>query len=152
VEVLTWLVEHLDVQALVLIAGTLIAVRALGLVVGDNDNTIKASDFIASRGQDGADHGDPKKLAATVFIFSSTLFVGYTFWAHPIDNFWPVAVFFGWAIAMLGIDVFAAWARSFVDRRFGQAPLEPQPATPAPTKREVTHATIDKTTTEDPAK
>jgi len=150
VEVLLWLVDHLDVQALVLIAGTLIAVRALGLVVDDTDNTIRASDFIASRGQDGHDHGDPKKLAATVFIFSSTLFVGYTFWAHAIDNFWPVAVFFGWAIAMLGIDVFAAWARSFVDRRFGQAPPDVQAAPPAATKRELTHTTTDKTTTEEP--
>jgi hypothetical protein len=125
VDLFTTLFEAIDLQAVVLLAILLVAAFVLARVVNDDSNTVQASDFFSSRGTDGKDHGDPKKLAATVFIFSSTLFVGYTFWAHKIDNFWVVSVFFGWAIAMLGIDMFSAWARSFVDRRFGQAPPPP---------------------------
>ncbi|SRR6266545_2928515 len=122
-----WMGSFLDAQALFLILVLLLAVRTLGRVLASS-NPVESWHFIASRDKDGRQWGDPKKLAAMVFIFASTLFVGYTFWAHPVDNLYIVGLFFGWAIAMLGIDVFSAWARSFVDRRFGQASEPPKPA------------------------
>lgn len=123
-----WL-SAIDFQALFLIALLLIGARVLQRVLSA-DNPVEAWHFIASRGDATKDNetgqwGDPKKLAVAVFIFSSTVFVGYTFWSTKEFNFWVFAIFMGWAIAMLGIDVFASWARSFVDRRFGQAGGEP---------------------------
>ncbi len=114
------LADLLDPQAIVLLAILgLAGWRFAKMIAGENP--IEAWHFYSSPDRQGKQWGDPKKLAVMVFIFASTVFVGYTFWAHPVDNIWVVAVFFGWAIAMLGIDAFASWARSFVDRRFGQA-------------------------------
>lgn len=126
-----WL-DHLygvfDTQALVLLLFVLFGAWALVRIFSSDQNTVKGADFISSRGVDGKDHGDPQKLAKTMFIFAGTFMVGYTFWSQKVDNFYVVALYFGWAIAMLGIDVFAAWARSFVDRRFGNAPAgDPKP-------------------------
>lgn len=118
----------LDLQAMFLILAALIAVRAFSRVLS-SDNPIEAWHFYASTDRTGKHWGDPKKFAVMVFVFASTLFVGYTFWAHPVDNLYVVGIFFGWAIAMLGIDVFSAWARSFVDRRFGHQESD-KPAAP----------------------
>jgi hypothetical protein len=115
-----------DLQAMMLILILLVAARAFMRILSGS-NPIEAWHFVASSDKDGKQWGDPKKLAVMVFIFASTVFVGYTFWAHPVDNLYVVAVFFGWAIAMLGIDVFAGWARSFVDRRFGSAGANGKP-------------------------
>jgi len=109
----------IDLQAIFFLAVFLIGGLAIWRVVRA-DNPVESWHFIASGDSTGKQWGDPKKLAVIVFIFASTVFVGYTFWAHPVDNLYIVALFFGWATAMLGIDVFSAWARSFVDRRFGQ--------------------------------
>jgi len=141
--------ELLDVQALLLLLILLVAVRAFSRMVNDPSNNVQASDFYSSKGRDGLEHGDPGKLAKLVGVFASTLMVGYTFWAHEVDNFWPVAVFAIWLIFISGIDVFSAWARSFVDRRYGTATPPEVPALPT---REVTHATIDKLITQEPAK
>lgn len=118
-----WL-SGVDFQAVFLITLLLIGARILQRILS-SENPVEAWHFIASRGEPAKENpsgqwGDPKKLAAAVFIFASTVFVGYTFWSTKEYNFWVFAIFFGWAIAMLGIDVFAAWARSFVDRRFGK--------------------------------
>lgn len=137
--------ELLDFQALTLLLILLFAVRAFSRVVNDPSNDIKASDFYSSRGRDGLEHGDPGKLAKLVGVFASTLMVGYTFWAHAVDSFWPVAVFAIWLIFISGIDVFSAWARSFVDRRYGSAQAPPE----VPATREVTHTTSDKLTTQE---
>ena len=121
-----------DTQALVLLLFVLLAVRAFAHTVGEDSNPVEFWHFYASRAADGSQLGDPKKLAVMVGIFASTLFVGYTFWAHPIDSFWPVAVFAIWLIFISGIDVFSAWARSFVDRRFGSNPSTETPKSTKP--------------------
>lgn len=126
----------LDVQGMFLILAALLFARALTRILS-SDNPVEAWHFIASRGpvtqeNPTGQYGDPKKLAVIVFIFASTLFVGYMLWAHPVDNFWIVCMFFGWSTAMLGIDVFPAWARSFADRRFAQSGQQGPGAPPSP--------------------
>ena len=106
------LLNYIDLQALILLLILLVSVRAFGRIISDPDNDVQLSDFYSSRGADGKEHGDPDKLAKLVGVFASTLFVGYTFWAHAIDSFWPVAVFCIWLIFISGVSVFSAWARA----------------------------------------
>jgi len=139
--------KALDLQAVVLLSILLVSARAFGRMVNDPRNNVQASDFYSSRGRDGKEHGDTSKLAKLVGVFASTLMVAYTFWAHAVDSFWPVAVFAIWLIFISGIDVFSAWARSFVDRRYG---TQTPPEVPAATREQST-VTIDKLTTQEPA-
>lgn len=146
VDLFTSVVRHIDLQGLVLILFLLIAARAFTRAVNGKrpdgtENPVEMWHFFSTRRTDGKEYGDPNKLAKMVFIFSSTPFVGYLLWAAEADpGPWVTMIFFGWAIAMLGIDVFAAWARSFVDRRFGhqdgaaapRASGEPPKDKPAP--------------------
>jgi len=117
--------SEIDLQAMFLILVLLVSARAFSRMLA-SQNPIEAWHFYASTDKSGKAWGDPKKFAVMVFVFASTLFVGYTFWSHPVDNLYVVGLFFGWAIAMLGVDVFSAWARSFVDRRFGKASESPK--------------------------
>jgi hypothetical protein len=138
----------LDLQAMVLLSILLVAARAFSRMVNDTRNNVQASDFYSSKGSDGKEHGDTSKLAKLVGVFASTLMVAYTFWAHKIESFWPVSVFLIWLIFISGIDVFSAWARSFVDRRYG---THTPPEVPTATREQST-VTIDKLTTQEPPK
>jgi hypothetical protein len=141
-----WLSELLDPQALVLLLILLLAARAFSRMLSSR-NPVEAWHFYSSSARDGKQYGDPKKLAVMVFIFSSTFFVGYVLWAAKEITFWVAAMFFGWAIAMLGVDVFSAWARSFVDRRFGRAGDAPLMAPEQPAGTTVTTSGPQGTTT-----
>lgn len=116
--------DFLDPQALFLILVLLLGVRAFQRIVGGKQsdgqpNPIEFWHFFASRGGD-THYGDPNKLGIMVGIVASTLFVGYAFWAHEIDNWYVVTVFALWLVFIAGTEYFAKWFRAFLDRRFGQ--------------------------------
>ena|SRR5258708_6636894 len=129
------LARHIDVQALILILFGLLGLRAMGNTFRSPDNNVEAWQFVSSKGTDGKEYGDPEKLAKLVAIFASTLMVMYVFWSEK-ELTWPlIALFTIWLIFLSGINVFSAWARSFVDRRFGQGKNGSPSAAPAPEEK-----------------
>jgi len=119
------ILADLDLQALFLIVVVLIAVRAFSRMLSAG-NPVEGWHFYASRGADGNQYGDPNKLGIMVGIVASTLFVGYTFWAHAVDNWYVVAIFALWLVFIAGTEYFAKWFRSFLDRKVGTLPAPQQ--------------------------
>ena len=102
--------EILNVQALFLILVLLLAIRGFTKTVAKGQ--IELWHFYATKTGDGQHYGDANKLGIMVGIFASTLFVGYMFWSHDVDN-WPVVAVFGlWLTFIAGCEYFSKVART----------------------------------------
>jgi hypothetical protein len=123
-----------DAQAWFLILVCLLAWRSMSKVVG-GQNPIESWHFISTKTSDGEHYGDTTKLGIIVGIFASTLMVGYMFWSHKdvAYNWYMVAIFAIWMIAIYGVEMFAKWARQtaavLAEKKLGQPaqPSEPKP-------------------------
>jgi len=121
----------LDAQAWFLILVCLLAWRSMSKIVG-GENPIEAWHFVATKTNDGEHYGDATKLGIVVGIFASTLFVGYMFWSHRNTpyNWYMVAIFLIWLIAIYGVEMFAKWARtlaaSIAEKKLGTIAGQPE--------------------------
>jgi len=129
------LVENIDPQVFMfLLAGALLMQALVKLSRQKKEDQIEWANLLTSKGQDNREYPDIEKIAKLTWVVASTFFVGYTLWSVEQWSWYPVVVFTIWSVAMLGVNLFSAWARAvvakWVEKREPAAPVKEQETKP----------------------
>ena len=113
-------------------------------VVNDKDNPVEWWHFISTRNEGtGQERGDVNSLGMLAGVVACVFVIAWTTYKANEINFMTLGVCL---VYLGGVKAFAAWLRMVAAKRYAPA-AEPLPA---PSQREVTHTTTDKTTTQEP--